>query len=168
MLLVAAGVGLHTQPLEKPSVDDIENFTRVDATVATGGTTSPSAMPALAALGYRAVINLHRPSEAGVELDASRASAEAVGLRFVSLPFDGKDPDSATIENFLRVVGDSANQPAFIHCSSGNRVGALWLVKRVVTDGWPVEKALIEARAVGLSDPGLEAYVVEYSQGRLR
>lgn len=168
ILLAAAGVDLSAQPVEKPSVDGVRNFARVDQTVATGGATTPAAMPALAAQGYTTVINLRRASEAGADLDASRVAAEAAGLRYVSLPFDGKNPDGATIEAFLRLVQDPANQPTFIHCSSGNRVGALWLVKRVVIDAWPVEKAAAEARGIGLSDQVLEAYVTTYAEVRAR
>ena len=36
---------------------------------------------------------------------------------------------------------DPANQPAYIHCASANRVGAMWLIKRVVVDGWDVPRA---------------------------
>ena len=36
---------------------------------------------------------------------------------------------------FLKAVADPANQPAYIHCGSANRVGAMWFIKRVKLDG---------------------------------
>ena len=166
--LSGAGVALCAQTPDHPAVEGVKNFTRIDDQFATGGATSPSAMPTLASLGYKTVINLRRSSEQGADVDAERASAEANGLRYVSLPFDGKHPDGATVEAFLRLIDDSAGQRVFVHCSSGNRTGALWLVKRVVVDGWAIESAAAEARAAGLSDEVLEAWVAGYSQGRLR
>jgi hypothetical protein len=38
----------------------------------------------------------------------------------------------------------------------------MWLVKRVVVDGWPIEKATAEAERVGLTNPRLKAYALEY------
>jgi protein tyrosine phosphatase (PTP) superfamily phosphohydrolase (DUF442 family) len=59
-------------------------------------------------------------------------------------------------------VGDTANQPVFIHCGSANRVGGLWMIKRALRDGWPVEKAQAEAEVIGLRDPKLTAFAAEY------
>jgi uncharacterized protein (TIGR01244 family) len=168
IVLLLAAAGLIAQSPDKSGVAGIRNFTRVDEHVATGGAASASAMPALAALGYKTVINLRRPSEEGSDLHDARASAEAAGLHFVSLPFDGKRPDGATVEAFLRLFAESRGQPIFVHCSSGNRAGALWLVKRVVADGWAIESAAAEARVAGLSDQVLEAWVTGYAQGRQR
>jgi protein tyrosine phosphatase (PTP) superfamily phosphohydrolase (DUF442 family) len=44
-------------------------------------------------------------------------------------------PDPAVVDQFLKTVVDPANQRVFIHCASGNRAGALWMIKRIVVDG---------------------------------
>jgi hypothetical protein len=33
---------------------------------------------------------------------------------------------------------------------------------RVVQDGWPVDKATTEAKAIGLTAPGLEKFALDY------
>ena len=66
------------------------------------------------------------------------------------------------VDQFLAIVANKANQPVYVHCASANRVGAVWLVKRVLQDGWPVDKATTEAKAIGLSAPGLEKFALEY------
>jgi hypothetical protein len=36
---------------------------------------------------------------------------------------------------------DPANQPVFLHSGNGHRTASLWMIKRVVVDGWSAEQA---------------------------
>jgi uncharacterized protein (TIGR01244 family) len=112
--------------------------------------------------GFASVINLRLATEPGAEIEASRSAAEAAGLKYVHLPFNASNPDPALVDNFLKAVSDRSNQPVYIHCASANRVGAVWMIKRALQDGWPVEKAQQEAEAIGLSNAGLKAFAAEY------
>ena len=49
-----------------------------------------------------------------------------------------------------------------MHCGSASRVGSVWLAKRVLQDGWTVEKATEEAKAIGLRSEALEKYALDY------
>ena len=71
-------------------------------------------------------------------------------------------PDSKVVDSFLAAVGDRSNQPVFIHCGSANRVGGVWMIKRVLKDGWPIDRAREEAEAIGLRDPQLTAFATTY------
>lgn len=155
----SVAVGIAQQKQERPG---ISNFTKVDAVVACGGATDVTALDQLEKDGFTSVINLRQASERGANVDESRARAEAIGLKYFHLPFSGGNPDPAVVDRFLDVVSDTANQPVFIHCASANRVGAMWLVKRVLQDGWSVEKATEEAHAIGLSSDGLEKFALDY------
>ena len=53
----------------------------------------------------------------------------------------------------------------FIHCGSANRVGAVWLVKRVLQDGWTVPKATEEAKMIGLRSAPLEQFALKVHRG---
>ena len=68
------------------------------------------------------------------------------------------------VDSFLAAVGDKSNQPVFIHCGSANRVGGLWMIKRVLQDGWAVDRAQTEAEAIGLQNPQLVAFANIYIQ----
>ncbi len=140
----------------------ITNFSRVDAVVACGGATETTALVGLKQDGFASVINLRVASEPGANVDASRAEAERAGLKYHHLPFSPSAPDAKVVEQFLATVADKSNQPVFIHCGSANRVGAVWLVKRVLQDGWPLEKATTEAKAIGLTSPQLEKFALDY------
>ena len=106
------------------------------------------------------VINFRTSGERGASVDAGRTAAEAAGLRYVHLPF--RDPTNEIVESFLQTVADPANQPVYIHCGSANRVGAMWLIKRVIQDGYSVENATTEAEAIGLSSAGLRNFALDY------
>ena len=152
--------------VKKVDVPGIRNFSRVDATVGCGGAVDPSAMAALRKDGFVSVINLRQASEAGADIDAGRAAAQAAGLKYIHLPFNAAAPDEKVVESFLAAVADRSNQPVFIHCGSANRVGGVWMIKRALQDGWTIDRARTEAEAIGLRDPKLTAFATEYVNKR--
>jgi hypothetical protein len=62
----------------------------------------------------------------------------------------------------MATVEDTSNQPLFIFCASGSRAGAMWLIKRMLVDGWDEEKATSEAVLIGMSSPTLKAFALDY------
>ena len=150
----------------KASVPGITNFAKVETTVACAGATTPGAMTEVKRMGYGSVITLRQASEPGADIDAEAVAAKAAGLNFVHLPFNAASPDPMLVDNFLKAVTDKANQPAFIHCASANRAAALWMVKRIVVDKWDIERASVEAAALGLTSSALKAFALEQAQQR--
>jgi uncharacterized protein (TIGR01244 family) len=158
--IVLTGALLHAQQkVERPG---ITNFTKVDAVVACGGATETAALEGLKNDGFKAVINLRQASEPGANIDENKARAQALGLNYIHIPFNGQAPETKSVDDFLTAVSDKANQPVYIHCGSANRVGAVWLVKRVLQDGWPVAKATEEAKLIGLRSAPLEQFALKY------
>jgi uncharacterized protein (TIGR01244 family) len=164
--LVIAVVALVASPaaaqVKKSEMPGVRNYSRVDATVGCGGAVDPSAMSALKKEGYVSVINLRLPNEEGANIDAGRAAAQSAGLKYIHLPFNAAAPDPKVVSDFLGAVADKSNQPVFIHCGSANRVGAVWMIKRVLQDGWAVDRAQTEAEAIGLQSPQLLAFANTY------
>jgi uncharacterized protein (TIGR01244 family) len=148
--------------VKKEDIEGVRNFTVVDTTTACAGATEPRAMAAIAARGYKSVVNLRVATETGAAIEESRAAAEAAGLTFIHLPFNPTAPDMAVADAFLKAVTDKAHQPVYIHCASGQRASALWLAKRMLVDKWPKDKALEEAHAIGLTMTPLEQFALDY------
>ncbi|MBL8136445.1 MAG: protein tyrosine phosphatase family protein [Acidobacteria bacterium] len=146
----------------KQDYPGVTNFSRVDATIACGGATEVAALDALRKDGFKTVINLRVATEPGANLEENQAKAKALGLNYVHIPFSAGSPDPKVIDAFLATIADKANQPVFVHCASANRVGAVWLAKRVLQDNYSIEKATQEAKAIGLSNPGLEKFALQY------
>src|SRR6266704_632568 len=118
----------------KSTIPGVTNFAQVETTVACAGNIKPESIAAIGKMGFASIINLRLASEPGVDLDAETAAARAAGIRFVHLPFNGGSPDPAVADSFLKLIAEAGTQPAFIHCASGNRAAALWMIKRVVMD----------------------------------
>jgi uncharacterized protein (TIGR01244 family) len=148
--------------VEKKEVAGIRNYSRVDATVGCGGAVDPAAMASLKKEGFVSVINLRLPTEEGANVDAGRAAAQTAGLKYIHLPFNVASPDSKVVDSFLAAVADKSNQPVFIHCGSASRVGGMWMIKRVLQDKWMLDRAMTEAKAIGLNNAQLEAFAVQY------
>ena len=166
IVLAAALAAIITMPLmaqvKKQEIAGIRNYSRVDATVGCGGATDPAAMSVLKKEGYVSVINLRLANEEGANVDAGRAAAQAAGLKYIHLPFNAAMPDSKVIDNFLATVADKSNQPVYIHCGSANRVGGVWMIKRVLQDKWTLDRALTEAQAIGLNNAALQTFATDY------
>jgi len=165
-LLLAMTLPSVAGQLVKQDVEGIRNFTRVDATVACAGATAVEAIPELKRQGFRAIVNLRLATEDGANVEESQTAAESAGLRYLHIPFETVNPDFAVADAFLAAVTDPENQPVFIHCGSANRVGALWLTKRVLKDGWAIEEAVKEAEAIGLRSDTLREFALKYIEAR--
>jgi uncharacterized protein (TIGR01244 family) len=148
--------------VQKAELAGVRNYSKVDATVGCAGATDPSAMKALKAEGYVSVINLRLPTEQGADIEGSRAAAQGAGLKYFHFPFNTATPDASVVSTFLATVADKSNQPVFVHCGSANRVGGMWMIKRVLQDKWAVDKARTEAEAIGLREPAMIAFVTDY------
>lgn len=148
--------------LQKETVDGIRNYTKVDTTIGCAGATDPRAMAALKERGYKSILNLREATEEGALIPESKIAAEAVGLVFIHVPFKSSAPDDAVADEFLKIVGNTSHQPLFINCGTANRVGAMWLIKRMVIDKWPQDKAVEEAKAIGLTSAALETFALDY------
>jgi uncharacterized protein (TIGR01244 family) len=138
----------------------IRNFLRVDSNFCTGGQPRLEHLQKLKDDGVRAVINLRQPSEHRAAEEESKA--KELGLRYFNIPVAYGEPKDEQVAEFLKLTDDTANRPAFIHCTAAIRVGAFWMIRRVLRDGWPIEKAEAEAATIGLRE---SPHLIEFARG---
>jgi len=141
----------------------IANFHQVDSNLYRGAQPSPQEFQNLARLGIKTVLNLRS------EESHSRAEeklVKAAGMKYVSLPMNGiLAPTDRQISDALAVIADPANGPVFVHCRRGaDRTGTVIACYRVAHDQWPNQRALDEARSLGMSwtERGMRSYVLHY------
>jgi uncharacterized protein (TIGR01244 family) len=152
----------------KETVPGVVNFTRVETTVACGGTIKPEAVAEIKQKGFKSIIDLQLADEKGADVAGESAAAKAAGVNFVHIPFTPTSTDTTPVDVFLKAVSAPANQPAFIHCAGGNRAAGLWMVKRVLVDKWDVARAQTEAEALGLSSSPMKKYALDYINAHQR
>lgn len=162
MLLPLAGAFVAAAALSSVGVESIPGFHRVEDGVAVGGQPAPDQIPALASDGYRTVVNLRLESEFDA-VPVSDAIRQA-GLAYVRVPMSAKDPSDAAVDEFLRVTDDPGIFPVYIHCASGNRAAALWMIRRVLREGWQIGLAATEAERAGLKSETLRDFAFSYIQ----
>ena len=153
---------LASAQVTKETVPGVTNFSRVETTIACAGATTPAGVAEVKRLGYASIINLRQASEAGADVEAEAAAAKAANINYVHLPFNTASPDPAVVDQFLKAVTAPANQPAFVHCASANRASALWMVKRMLVDGWDADRAGKEAADLGLTNAALKTFALDY------
>jgi uncharacterized protein (TIGR01244 family) len=161
-LCLALAVLLISAPaLAQEELPPIRNFLRVNEKFCTGGQPRLEHLAKLKAEGVKAIINLRQPGEH--RADEEEAMAKQLGLRYYNIPVAFADPKEEQVTEFLKLTDDAANLPAFIHCTAAVRVGAFWMIRRVLRDGLSVEAAEEEARKVGLRDaPHLNEFARSY------
>ena len=166
-LVTLAAVGLVAQQATPQSDDPstIRNFLQVSTDVCTGGQPRPEHFAKLKAQGVKTVLNLRTPGEH--RADEERQAVEQAGLKYFNIPVVYMAPKPEDADAFLKITDDPANRPMFIHCTAAIRVGGFWLIRRVVRDGWTWDKALEEAKKVGLVNaPHLEEFAKTYIASR--
>ena len=140
-------------------LSSIRNFLRVNKDFCTGGQPKLEHLQQLKAEGVKAIINLRQPSEHRAAEE--EAKAKELGLRYFNIPVAFADPKDEQVDEFLKITDDPENRPAFIHCTGAIRVGAFWMIRRVLRDGWKIEDAQAEAEKIGLRE---SPHLVEFAR----
>jgi uncharacterized protein (TIGR01244 family) len=163
-LLVA--VGSPAAQVTKEPVEGIRNLSRLQTTVACAGAITSDAIPEIKKMGFASIINLREATEAGADIETHQAAAKAAGLRYFHVPLNAAKPDPAAADQFLKAITSQGAEPAFIHCASANRASAMWLIKRIAVDHWDVDRATAEAEALGLTNPTLKQWALDYARSK--
>lgn len=159
MLVAALAAAQQTPP---QGFSSIKNFLRVNEQICTGGQPTTDDLVKMKAEGIKAIINLRRPTEYNAEEEV--AKAKELGLRYINIPVNIDEPKDEQADEFVKVTSDLRNRPAFIHCAAANRVGAFWMIRRALADGWRMEDAEAEARKIGMRSPNLVEFARSYIQ----
>jgi outer membrane protein assembly factor BamB/protein tyrosine phosphatase (PTP) superfamily phosphohydrolase (DUF442 family) len=142
LLLVSSAMAQDTGP--------IRNFLRENKDFCTGGQPRLEQLEQLKNEGVKSILNLRQPSEHRAAEE--EAKAKELGLRYFNIPVAYGNPNEEQVAEFLKITDDPDNRPIFIHCTAAIRVGAFWMIRRVLRDGWKIEDAQAEAEKVGLRE----------------
>lgn len=147
-------------PAALQEVSEIRNFLRIDKQFCTGGQPKLEHLAQLKAEGIKTIINLRVPSEHRAAEEEARA--KELGLRYFNIPVAFRAPTDEQVSEFLKITDDPKNRPAFIHCTAAIRVGTFWMIRRVLRDGWSLDKAEEEAKKIGLRE---SPHLNEFARG---
>ncbi|HET8548622.1 MAG TPA: tyrosine-protein phosphatase [Bryobacteraceae bacterium] len=162
LVLVLAALPVWARALEAPG---IPNFHQINEHVYRGGQPSDEGWRSLAALGITTVIDLRRDNEDGEHwIAAERRAVEAAGMRYVSIPMKGiVAPSDEQIAKILALF--ESGERVFVHCRRGkDRTGMAIACYRIAHDRWVNQKALDEAKSLGLHwvEVGMKRYIMNF------
>ena len=121
----------------------IKNFGQKDDRFYRGGQPKEDEYKELAALGIGTVIDL-RDDPASYE----KQSVEAAGMKYVNIPMSDKQyPETAKIEQFLKLVDDPLTGKFYVHCAGGrHRTGVMGAVYRFNHYNWNYDQVYAEMK----------------------
>lgn len=123
--------------------------------VVLAGQPQPDDWARLVEQGFRTVINIRSDPEKAA---AQARAAEAVGLRYIYLPVPAYLLEPEHLAAFHEAMQAQTGK-ILLHCRSATRVALLWMLERVVYDGWTPEQAQAALRDAGYTDEKMEALV---------
>jgi uncharacterized protein (TIGR01244 family) len=143
----------------------VPNFQKVNDAVYRGAQPTDEGFKALAGLGIKTVIDLREIAEHS-QADEEKA-VKANGMRYVSVPMKGmSSPTAEQVSSVLAYLNDENSGPVFVHCRRGaDRTGTVIACYRIAHDHWQNDKALSEARSLGMSwfERAMQHYVQAFS-----
>jgi len=102
--------------------------------------------------GYTTIVNL-LPDDELPEWYTRSFIEDELGLHYYRIPVaDAEDVTEENAEELAAIVDDADLFPVLMHCSSGNRVGALFAARAYYLAGDDVEQALEVGRTSGLTE----------------
>ncbi len=126
----------------------VQNYSRVTEQIAISGLISEGGVQALAATGFKTIIDLRTKNEGVME---EKALVDLAGMMYINIPTTVAGITKEQVAAFTKVI-ELAQAPILIHCGSGNRASAMWASYRI-TKGDDPEVAIEEARKTGLRPP---------------
>jgi tyrosine-protein phosphatase SIW14 len=161
MLFVTAA--LSSALFSATTVEGVGNFQKVDDHVYRGAQPTPEGFSNLNKLGIKLVVDLREP---GDRSSYENKVVTAAGMKYISVPMYGMaTPKNESVQKVLALLEDTSTGPVFVHCKRGaDRTGGVIACYRIEHDGWKNDKALVEARSMGMSwfQKAIQSYVLKY------
>lgn len=135
--------------LEPTQVNGLHKFYRVNEHIYRSAQPSREGLQALAKLGVKTVIDLRGASERSSESQL----LEEIGIKYVNIPMPALGaPTLESVKRALALLVDQNAWPILVHCERGaDRTGTVIACLRISQDGWSNQKALDEAKQLGLA-----------------
>jgi protein tyrosine phosphatase (PTP) superfamily phosphohydrolase (DUF442 family) len=109
--------------LSKNTLESIYNYHAISSTLTTSGQPSEEQFLLIRDAGYSSVINL-APHSAENSLTDEALLIKQLGLKYIHIPVDFKNPTNEDFEKFVTSIRESESEKTWIHCAANMRVSA--------------------------------------------
>lgn len=149
------------QPFPNSGLEEIYNYRKVDAELATSGQPTEEQLHYVAREGFEVVINLALHGDPRYSLEDETASVTSLGMEYVHIPVDFQSPRELDLQKFFAAMDAYRGRKVLVHCAANKRVTAFVGLYRVIRLGWPVDKAFALMQSVWDPDPVWAAFISE-------
>jgi len=155
-------------PLPSRAADNralgVPNFHQVNEHIYRGGQPTNTGFQSLAKLGIKTVIDLRPAAEHSTS--SEEQTVEAAGMRYINVPMSGlATPANEEVSKVLALLDANSQGPVVVHCRRGaDRTGTVIACYRIEHDHWENDKALQEARSLGMRwiEIGMKHYIMNF------
>lgn len=148
-------ISLSTFAQSSETIQDIRNLKQLPNKVLTGGQPDQAELQALKQSGINTVINFRGEGEFS-EFDEAQY-VDQLGMDYLHIPIDSKEALSRENVERFRAALTEHDSGVFLHCGSGNRVGAMFALDAYWNQNKSAEEALKIGEEAGLTS--LKGYV---------
>ena len=137
-------VARHWTHAEKLRIAGIPNAGKVAEQLYRGAQPRISSLAQLKEIGITTIVDLR--AEDPATRHQERKEADALGIRFVSIPVGGwSNPTNDEIAQFLSLFGGDSKERVFVHCRFGQDRSSVFVATyRMAIQKWTAEQALSE------------------------
>lgn len=141
------------------SLEAIPRFNLLAERLATAGQPSEEQLAAVAAAGFRLVINLGPHDDPSYALADEAASVRTLGLDYVHIPVQFSSPNLGQLAQFSVAMAAAEGEKVFVHCRHNKRVPVFIALDRILRCGWNREAALGEMHKAWSPDANWKAFI---------
>lgn len=153
--LIVSACATASDTLRWPDIDDAKT---PSANRMISGQPTPAELVAAERGGVRHIVNARDIGEFDAWDEGDLV--DSLGMAYHRVPIGSPaDLDREAVNAFDRILAEIGDEPALLHCASGNRIGALYALRAGWIQGEDPETAIAIGTAHGLT--GLEAAVRE-------
>jgi protein tyrosine/serine phosphatase len=150
---------------EKLKLNGLPNGGKINDSLFRGAQPRAEGLKELKNLGVTTIVDLR--GEDPDKTSWERKEAEALGIRFVSIPVSGWSPPSNDqVAAFLALFRNNPKERIFVHCRFGDdRTGVFVATYRMAYDGWPSQQAMNEMYFFGFNGfwhPSMKSFIRDF------
>jgi uncharacterized protein (TIGR01244 family) len=145
----------------KADLAGIYKHRAVDDTLGTSGQPTEAQLAAIAAAGFRTVVNLALHDDPRYSLPDEAATVRSLGMDYVHIPVQFSAPAEADLRAFFAAMDARHGEKVWVHCAANIRVSAFLGLYRTLRQGWPQDKAFELMRGLWEPDTVWSAFIAK-------
>lgn len=126
----------------------MDTVRKINDELAIAGQVRLEQLPEIAQAGFKSVLNLRSPDEAGF-LNNEQQQAEVLGLSYINIPVEPEGINDESVTQLFNQI-NKLPKPVLVHCDSAMRAAAIVLLHIAVRQGATLKQAFNQAEKLGL------------------